>query len=177
MKTRETPHEIPAHLDYYAATLPGLGDVRVVAMRFTDQTAYLKERERLAAEQAAGGSPSATIAGSWGLLGAVVGLGWAHPAVELETERARFGSLREYGIAVLEELETAGVPAQYVAALGRQAAEAQVRELGELAEAAAMVPFSKARRGGPASSSSEQGPSTAGTPGRRTGSKRTNGAS
>ena len=91
-----------------------------------------------------------------------------------ETDRAAFGSLREYGLAVIAELEAAGVPGPQIVALGSLAGKAQFEGAARFGEAAALVPFSEVRRGRLERPSSEPAPATAATPGSR---KRSTGGS
>lgn len=178
MRQREQLKTLPAHLDYFTAEVPGLGEVRLVLPLFADRIAHQQERDRFVARVNAREVQSAeSLATGYGLAAALVGLGWAHPSLELETDRAAFGSLREYGVAVIAELESAGAAVEDVIKLGQHLGRAVTDSLTTLAEATETVPFSKVRRGASGSSSSEQAPATAATPGRRTASRKTSGGS
>jgi hypothetical protein len=176
MKTRaEALPPIPDHLDYYTGEVGGIGLIPIVPMTMADLSEWGKEEARyLAQVEQRSINVIDTLGHKWGLAGAVVGLGWRHATLTLETDRTAFGSLREYGLAVIAELEAAGVPGPQIVALGSLAGKAQFEGAARFGEAASLVPFSEVRRGRSERPSSEPAPAIAATPGSR---KRSTGGS
>lgn len=170
MRARIEAFTIPAHADYFTASIPGLGELPLVEMRFADrerwQDEFNRAHVRYQAKEIGGAAQLALI---WSLYAAVVGLGWAHPTQELVTSPADHPSLREYGAAVIAELECSHLPIDIICALGKRASETQIQALAEIGEAAAALPFSRVRRGGGDSSSSAPVQSIAKTRGRTKG--------
>lgn len=173
MRQRPAALVLPTHAPFYTAELPGIGDVRLVPLRNRDRDAWISEVQRVEARP----RDVQTAADSKGLNAAVIGLGWAHPELEVEADRAAFGTLAEYGRAVIDELEDAGVPLASILALGKRAADEQIAELREVADAAARVPFSRGKKADTASSSSEPVPGTAAPRGRSRNSPKSGGPS
>lgn len=165
MRERAAFLHIPDHLPVYSAELPGLGVVYIQPMRFAVRQDWLREMERTMARVQA--APTVDHSGLlYGLHAATVGIGWAHPAKELEADRSQHPDLASYGLAVIDELEAAGVYAPAVLALGKRVSDEQTAEMREIAGAAARVPFSRGRTVDTASSSSEPAPDTAAPRGR-----------
>jgi hypothetical protein len=126
MRTRQIPREVPDRAPYIKIEI-GRGVHQMKAPSLHSMATLLGAASGLATVLAAIEGGVSDVRGAVDVLarggpdllsalGALIGLGWAHEVLDLETENA--GNVLEYGAAVYEELHSAGYSLDDIAGLG-----------------------------------------------------------